>query len=293
MKQEQLGVNWGKWGEDDERGAANRVTPLATKRGIAASISGEVLSLAVPLSSSGPAFGMRSKPQHYMTRDGGDYAAGHKEKGFGFADDVIMLPTHGTTHMDALSHIWAGGRMWNGYSSNTVTSKGAKKCGIDKMGPIVTRGLFLDFAGPDGVSQSDDHSISLDELKAEFARRELHAEEGDALLIRTGWLKRWREGEATVQKWAGLNPECAQWIDEQGFALIGADNIAVEFGPSPLKCNAAPMHVELMRNRGVVFMELLDFEQLATTGRSEFMFVVSPLPIVGGVGSPINPVVVL
>ncbi|MEZ5481577.1 MAG: hypothetical protein R3E73_05185 [Porticoccaceae bacterium] len=55
MKQEQLGVNWGKWGEDDERGAANRVTPLATKRGIAASISGEVLSLAVPLSSSGPA----------------------------------------------------------------------------------------------------------------------------------------------------------------------------------------------------------------------------------------------
>lgn len=287
------GVNWGKWGDDDERGALNRITPEVVIAATQLVQSGRVLSLAIPLDSKGPVAGMRSQPQHYMTRDGGDYAAGLKEVGFGYADDVIVLPTHGTSHMDALAHVWSDGKMWNGYSSNSVTSIGARKCAIDKVEPVVTRGLFLDFAGPKGVSQSDDKSISLPELQAEFNRQQLTAREGDALLIRTGWLKRWREGTATTKQWAGLDPACAQWIDEQGFALIGADNIAVEFGPSPLPCNAAPMHVELMRNRGVVFMELLDFEVLATTGRSEFMFVVSPLPIRNGVGSPVNPVVIL
>ncbi|MFA7554864.1 MAG: cyclase family protein [Spongiibacteraceae bacterium] len=290
---ESVGANWGKWGEDDEKGALNRITPAATLRGIATVQTGKALGLAISLDSKGPVAGMRSQPQHYMTRDGGDYAAGLKEVGFGYADDVITLPTHGTSHMDALSHVWSEGKMWNGYSSNTVTSIGAKKCGIDKVDPVVTRGLFVDFAGPNGVSQTDEQPISLAELQAEFERQQLVPEEGDALLIRTGWLKRWREGTATVQRWAGLDPECAQWIDEQGFALIGADNIAVEFGPSQISCSAAPMHVELMRNRGVVFMELLDFETLAECGRSEFLFIVSPLRIKAGVGSPVNPVVVL
>lgn len=286
-------ANWGRWGEADERGALNRITAQATLRGLSAAQSGQVLSLAIPLESRGPVAGMRSKPQHYMTRDGGDYAAGLKEQGFGYADDVISLPTHGTTHIDALAHIWSEGKMWNGYSANSVTSRGARKCSIDKAGPIVTRGIFLDFAGAGGVAQSDDHAISAQELIAAYDRAGVSAQSGDALLVRTGWLRRWRDGAASEQRWAGLAPECAAWIDEQGFALVAADNIAVEFGPSPLPCSAAPMHVELMRNRGVAFMELLDLEELAATKRSSFLFMVSPLPIVGGVGSPVNPVAVL
>jgi kynurenine formamidase len=287
------GANWGKWGEHDEKGALNRITPEATLRGIGTVKTGTSLSLAISLDAKGPVAGMRSQPQHYMTRDGGDYAAGLAEVGFGYADDVIVLPTHGTSHMDALSHVWAEGKMWNGYSANTVTSRGAKLCGIDKVDPIVTRGLFVDLAAPGGPSQCDDKAVSLAQLQVEFERNNLTPQEGDALLVRTGWMKRWREGIATTKQWAGLDPECAKWIDEQGFALIGADNIAVEFGPSPLPCNAAPMHVELMRNRGVAFMELLDFEALAETGRTEFLLMVSPLRIKFGVGSPVNPVAVL
>ena len=228
-----------------------------------------------------------------MTRDGGDYCAGLKEKGFGYADDVIVLPTHGTTHIDALSHIWSEGKMWNGYPCSDVTSRGARRCAIDSMGPFVTRGIFLDFAASGEPCEKNEHAISLLQLEAAFARTGLQAEAGDALVIRTGWLKRWQAGEATGSLWAGLDPECAGWIDEQGFAVVAADNIAVEYGPSPLACNAAPMHVELMRNRGVVFMELLDLEALSNSGRNDFLFMVSPLPIEGGVGSPVNPVAVL
>lgn len=293
MTEATVGINWGLWGDDDQRGALNRIDVSATLRGIAAAKNGRSLSLAIPLGNKGPIAGARAKPQHFMTRDGGDYCAGLPEKGFGFADDVIILPTHGTTHVDALAHVWADGRMWNGYSCNQVSSIGARKCSIETMGPIVTRGIFLDFAGPGGPCEFGEVAVSPDELQSAFEMTGLRAEPGDALIVRTGWLKRWREGQAKETLWAGLDPSCAQWIDEMGFALVAADNIAVEYGPSPLPCNAAPMHVELMRNRGVVFMELLDLEVLAETGRHDFLFMVSPLPIVGGVGSPVNPVAVL
>ena len=228
-----------------------------------------------------------------MVRDGGDYAAGLTEKGFGFADDCVVLSTHGNTHLDALSHVWQDHRMWNGHSADHVTSHGARRCAIDGVGPIVTRGILVDLAGPDGPSDHDEHAIGLTELTAAVEATGSRPEEGDALLVRTGWLARWRSGQATEARWAGLDPECAEWIDERGFVLVGADNIAVEAGPSPDPADAAPLHVELIRNRGIHLMELVDLEALAATGRSEFLLVIAPLPLVGGVGSPVNPVAVL
>jgi kynurenine formamidase len=294
VSNEAPGANWGKWGASDELGALNRLSAESTRRGLAASSTGEVLSLAVPLvSGRGPVAGARPTMQHYMTRDGGDYAAGLRERGFGYADDVVLLATHGNTHIDALSHIWESGKMWNGFGSNTVTSRGAMKCGIDKVPPIVTRGVFVDFGPPDGSCLTDDHAITLDDLVASIVRLNVKLQSGDVLLIRTGWLSRWRAGESTETRWAGLHPECAAWIDEQGVVVVGADNIAVEYGPSPIPNDAAPLHVELLRNRGVLLMELMDLEVLASRRRSEFLFMVSPLPIQGGVGSPVNPVAVL
>ena len=285
---------WGRWGPDDERGALNRLTPEATLRGLATVQSGTTVSLAVRLEAGkGPIAGRRTPLQHFMVRDGGDYATGLAEKGFGFADDCLVLSTHGNTHLDALAHVWQDRRMWNGHSADLVTSRGARRCGIDRTGPIVTRGIVVDFAGPDGPSQDDGHVIALEELRGAVEATGCRPEQGDALLIRSGWLARWRTGAASELRWAGLHPDCAAWIDEQGFVLVGADNIAVEAGPSPDPADAAPLHVELIRNRGIHLMELVDLEELVRTRRAEFLLVVAPLPLVGGVGSPVNPVAVL
>lgn len=285
---------WGRWGADDERGALNRLGPAATLRGLATVREGRSIPLAVPLQAGkGPIAGRRAPLQHFMVRDGGDYAAGLTEKGFGFADDCVVLSTHGNTHIDALAHVWQDHRMWNGHSADHVTSHGATRCAIDGVGPIVTRGIVVDLAGPGGPSDHDGHVIGLAELTSAVDATGCRPEEGDALLVRSGWLARWRRGEATEACWAGLDPECAEWIDEQGFVLVGADNIAVEAGPSPDPADAAPMHVELIRNRGIHLMELVDLEALVATGRSEFLLMIAPLPLVGGVGSPVNPVAVL
>ncbi|MGW3472663.1 cyclase family protein [Saccharopolyspora sp. NPDC000995] len=291
---EQRPQAWGRWGEDDERGALNRLGPAATLRGLATVREGRAVPLAVPLrAGKGPIAGRRAPLQHFMIRDGGDYAAGLAEKGFGFADDCVVLSTHGNTHLDALAHVWQDHRMWNGHSADHVTSHGARRCAIDGVGPIVTRGIVVDLAGPDGPANHDDHAITLPELTAAVEATGCRPEEGDVLLVRTGWLARWRSGAATEQRWAGLDPECAPWIDEQGFVLVGADNIAVEAGPSPDPADAAPLHVELIRNRGIHLMELVDLDALVATGRSEFLLMIAPLPLVGGVGSPVNPVAVL
>lgn len=282
------------WGPLDECGARNLIDASATLRGVRAVQTGRVVSLSVQIEggSRGPAAAHRAPVQHFMVRDGGDYAAGLKETpGYGFADDVLVLPTHGTTHIDALCHVWQEGRMYNDFQATEVTSKGARKCGIDKLEPIVTRAIFLDMAplaqGDPGFSVRRQHLI--DAVRSAGVR----PEPGDALLVRTGWLSLWRQGKADLQQTAGLHHDCADWIIEQGFSLVAADNIAVEVLPSQHPTTAMPLHIRLLRDSGVYLAELLDLDALADAGRCEFMLTVAPLRVKGGSGSPINPVAVL
>ena len=230
--------------------------------------------------------------QHFMVRDGCDYAGALTERhGFGFTDDVIMLPTHGTTHIDALSHVLHDGRIYNGFAASTITSRGAARCGIDKLAPIVTRGLFVDLAPPDEAEPG--FAITCDMLASAIARTGIDPQPGDALLVRTGWLAAWRDQRADAFRSTGLHHDCADWIIEHGFALVAADNVAVEVLPSRDPACAVPLHLHLMLEHGVYLAELLDLEALAAAGRASFQLIVAPLRIKGGVGSPITPVAVL
>jgi kynurenine formamidase len=283
-----------RWGPDDERGAANLIDAAATLRGAGTIRLGAVLPLALPIShgDNGPAAEMRAPPQHFMVRDGGDYAAGLAERpGYGYADDVVMLPVHGVTHIDALAHVWRDGVMYNNFPATQVTSRGARRCGIEKLGAIATRAIYIDFADDTGFAP--DRAISSEELQAAVAATGVAPEPGDALLIRTGWLRAWREGRADKARVAGLHHDCAQWIVSSGFALVGSDNIAVEVIPSCDPDCAMPLHIAVTRDHGVYLAELIDLDVLAGCGRNEFMFVVAPLCIKGAVGSPITPVAIL
>lgn len=283
-----------RWGSADERGAANLAGPVATLRGIAAVRTGQVVPLALPIANGerGPAADMRTPPQHYMVRDGGDYAAGLKEKpGYGFADDVVLLPTHGVTHIDALAHVWRDGTMYNDFPAAQVTSRGAARCGIDKLGALATRAIFLDFAAQCGPEA--DEPITCAALLAQFKNTGLVPAPGDALLIRTGWLQAWREGRGRKSATAGLHHDCADWIVEAGIVLVAADNIAVEVMPSFVPDCAMPLHIAVTRGHGVYLAELFDLETLAAVGRHDMMLVIAPLAITGGVGSPITPVAIL
>ena len=286
-----------RWGPLDECGARNLVDEAATLRGLSSVRTGRVLSLAVEIrgGSRGPAAPNRAPVQHMMVRDGGDYAAGMPEEhGFAFADDVIFMPTQGTTHVDALCHVWSKGKMYNGFSSDEVKSRGANRCGIEKLQPIVTRAIFADLASAEPSPETiADHPITRDELVAAIERGGIAPEPGDALLVRTGWMRAWKLGLARPLLAPGLHHDCADWIVEQGFALVAADNPAVEVLPSRDPASSAPLHLRLLRDNGVYLAELLDLDELAQAGRVAMMLAVAPLRIKGGTGSPINPVAVL
>jgi kynurenine formamidase len=258
---------------------------------------GTVVPLAAPI-VSGRGFGVvgRPDPAHYMLRDGGDYAAGLPERaGFGFADDVLMMPAHGVTHVDALAHVWRDGQLYNGHSANAVTSRGARRLGVDKMRPVVARGVLADCA-PGGDRDPADR-IGAAELCDVLGAAGASLEAGDVLLVRTGWLAAFGAGRADARAWPGLDRDCGPWLAERDVVLVGADNVGVEAFPSGDPDCQVPLHVDLLRGHGVYLAELMDLDALAAAlaaaGRAEFLFVLAPLPFAGAVGSPVAPVAVL
>jgi kynurenine formamidase len=204
-----------------------------------------------------------------------------------------VIATHGGTHVDALSHVWQDGVMYNGFAASKVSSAGAEVCGIEKAGPMVTRGVLVDLV-PEGRSCLEPgEAIGVDRLTGAVAASGVEPEPGDALLVRTGWTEAWLREEAPADRWPGLDRDCAEWIAERDVAVVGADNIAVEVFPSSVAECQVPLHIALLRDRGIYFCELLMLERLASRGRADFLFVIAPLPLVGAVGSPVNPLAVL
>ena len=286
---------WNRWGAEDERGALNHAGPDQVRRATTLVKTGEVLRLAQLLSDQTPVPAHRCGMQHFMGRDGGDYAAGAgRPGGFQFAEDSVVMPMHIGTHVDALCHAWYDDKLYNGYLGNTIRSTtGAGRLGVEKMPPLVTRGILLDLVRLKGRVLANGESIGVADLEAAAAAAGVSPERGDAVLIRTGWLeaqKGIKRVDFNVEP--GIDTEAGLWLAQREVAMVGADNFAVEVLPFP-GGKVFPVHQLLIRDFGVPLLEGLMLDPLVASGRHEFLFVASPLPIVGATGSPLSPVAVL
>jgi kynurenine formamidase len=285
--------NWNRWGAEDEKGALNHIDAEAVKRAAALVTTGQVVSLAQHLSARTPFPPHRAGMQHFMGRSGGDYAAGARRPGgFQFAEDTLLMPAHIGTHIDALCHAWYDDKLYNGFPGDgTRGTSGASRCGIHTMGPIATRGVLLDVAAARGGPLADGAAIGIADLieAARIAGGE--PAKGDVVLIRTGWAER-QNAMVSFDTEPGLDLAAALWLAEREVAVVGADNFAVEvlpFAPGTV----FPVHQRLIRDFGIPLLEGLVLQPLVETGRHTFLFVASPLPVVGGTGSPISPMAIL
>ena len=275
-------------------GALRFIDQAAVARGLSAVKLHQVVSLGMPIRhNEGPIAPLRTPMQHFMQRHGGDYAIGARQEvdRFGFADDVIMLSTHGTTHVDALCHVFCCGHMFGGIPASEVSSFGARQLGAETIPPIITRAIIVDAVPADRDWLSVGEAISAQRLDQLISEAGLQCEPGDALIVRTGSLKAYRSGEPQLRSWPGLGADCVGWIKEKRISIIGADNMAVEVVPSGVPGVATPLHTGLMFGEGVLFIELLDLEAVA--GRTfAAMLTLNPLRIVGGTASPVAPMIV-
>jgi kynurenine formamidase len=201
---------------------------------------------------------------------------------------------HIGTHIDALCHAWYDDALYNGFpGSGTRSTSGATRCGIDKMGPVVGRGVLLDVAGLEGDPLRDGTAIGPHDLERAAQRAGIGVGKGDIVLIRTGWVEhQGRADSVSFDSEPGLDVDAALWLADREIAALGADNFAVEVIPFA-QGTVFPVHQRLIRDFGVPLLEGLLLQELAATGRREFLFVASPLPVVGGTGSPINPIAIL
>ncbi len=293
--------NWGKWGASDEAGTLNYITPEIVRRAAALVRQGKVYSLAIPLAPGQPIWGPRVV-QHFMTATGQNAGAGP-----GFADDHISMPTHGTTHWDSLSHFYGQGKMYNGYDpQKEITHLGVAKNAIGRAANrVVTRGVLLDVARYKGGSLGATDEITAADLEAAAKKQGVEIRPGDALLIRTGWLRIWAKDQAAFKTTApGIGWAASQWLKRKQIAAVAADTLSVEVQPAkPDSVKAVglpgfpyPVHYELIRNQGMMLGEIFNLEEIgeacAQDGVWEFLFVAQPLNLVRATGSPINPLAI-
>lgn len=280
--------NWGRWGPDDERGTLNLITDEVVRGAVACVRSGRAVTLGALVGRDGPVFPGRDRTVHVAR-----YLAGGLT---GYADDLLALNTHSSTHLDALSHNFLDGKMYNGVPvAQAVSSAGVTRNAVSNVGAIVTRGILLDiarFRGVDTLDRGD--AIGRDELDACAAAQGVAPRTGDVCLVRTGWMTLFAGDRARFDSGEpGLAVDVAGWFHEHGLVALGADNGAVDVLPGEPGVRPFGLHPRIINQQGGYLLEYLDLAELAAAGRYEFLFVAAPLRVAGGSGSPVNPVAIL
>jgi kynurenine formamidase len=209
---------------------------------------------------------------------------------------------YSVTHLDALSHYFWDGTMYNGRPAAKVTSaQGATVHAMSALPDgVTTRGVLLDVARVREVRWLEPgEGVFPDDLEAAEQLAGVRVEAGDAVLLRTGYGARKHErgpDDVRAVGRAGWHAACLPWLHERDVALIGCDT-AQDVHPSGYPSMRSPVHAIGIVAMGLWLLDNCDLEELAATcerlGRHEFQLQLAPLRIAGATGSPVNPIALL
>ena len=297
--------NWGRWGENDQFGTLNNITPEDIVNAAKLIKKGKVFALGLDLKEKiqSGLFGGRWNMIHQMLATGTDAVAGVQDSDgktfLRYADDAINLPCQGSTQWDALCHIFLDDKMYNGYPATDVTIHGSSNLGIEHVrDKMAGRGVLLDIARFKGVSSLDDgYPITNKDLDDCAASQKVEIKKGDFVIVRTGHQERclakkdwtgYAGGDAP-----GLAFETAHWIKNHDIAAICADTWGCEVRPNETDEANQPWHWVVIPAIGISMGEIFYLKELAEDCDEdkvyEFFFNAPPLHIPGAAGSPINP----
>jgi len=290
--------NWGRWGAEDELGAANLITPTKRKQALALAKEGVAISMA-----------------HDVIQEKAVDAPNILERTLanvtpaGTADRYQYTGTyHGVSHshLDAVDcHMMVDGKGYNGRSMEEISAAGGcPKGNINAVKDgVVTRAILFDAtrlpgkATPQGWLEPGT-AIHREDLEALEKLEHVKVSPGDVILLYTG---RWKR-RAALGPWpnttgfAGYHADVAYFLKERGVSFIGCDgpNDVSPTGLPPTINN--PLHRLALVAMGVSIFDNLDFERAVEHARQlnryEFLFMAAPLRIALGTGSPLNPLAV-
>jgi kynurenine formamidase len=296
--------NWGRWGDDDQLGTLNYITPEKVRDAAKLVRSGRRVSMQIPISTvAGPD---NPNPAIRYVVQGHDIDLGPHGVRFGL--DFFGMACHGDclTHVDALCHVSYHGRTYNGRPAQSVlTSAGATTqdiAGYD-LG-VMARGVLLDIPWFRGISWVEPgEAITRAELEECARAQGVEIGEGDVLVLRTGHHRRrlelgpWDNNEPPPagDGKAGLHIDTIPWMHERRISAFLPDGDG-ETVPSCVEGMADPIHALQIVAMGMCAADSLDLEGVSAAcreeGRWDFLVVGLPLRLPGGTGSPWNPIAV-
>jgi kynurenine formamidase len=294
--------NWGRWGDDDERGTLNLITDDVRVAAARAVRHGRSVSCAWEIAV--PEEMQRSTTSCPCAADmpgAEDFPvpAFHADRRWGFSNEQlgIMFHNNTVTHVDSPCHVFWDGRMYNGRSHSLVdaaTGSGWAAVTAAANG-IVTRGVLLDVAQVRGVPWLEPgQGVFPQDLEEAERRQGVRVRSGDAVLLRTGGgrVRRAGGGVGGLTQ-AGWHASCLPWLHERQVALIGADT-PQDVLPSGFADILMPVHVLSLVAMGLWMLDNCDLEQCAATaaelGQWDFQLAVAPVRFAGTSGSPVNPI---
>lgn len=285
------------WGAEDEAGASNWITPQKVLAAVRLVRHGEIYDLGHVYEATMPVAMERPYSMELIGPLGP------------FGQNSIIMNSEMLctqigqvgTQFDGLGHV--GTRMkredgieldiyYNGFTGDEVVGRtGLKKLGIEKIKPIITRGILIDLVPfIDQAASPGPYEISLDDVRSALSAQGLAGDaihEGDAVIFRFG--SRWDESHYGPAPGIGL--EVARWLIDQKITLLGSDGMG-EVSPNPDPRLIFPLHQELMVKNGIFNLESMNLERLAADRVYEFLFVFNPLPVKGATGSPGRPLAI-
>ncbi len=302
--------NWGRWGDDDQRGTQNLIGPAERVAAAQLVRTGKVFSLALPIDRTAPSLSSRPAPMLLPLMSGSDAVVGSPWNadvpGFQWNDDMLQMPTQGSTQWDAFGHVMWQDSMYNGYWAGSMTTLGGGKfLGIEHhRESFVGRAVLLDPARAQGLEHCPDNQIIGPELlDAALEAQGAELLPGDMLLVRTGHLGRWwtltdeDDRDAYFVASPGIGRDAIGWLHDKQVSALATDTLGVEsLVPEDPSDRFLPVHVACLVDLGLPLGELWELDALAADcaadGAYAFMLVAPPLYLPGGMGSPLNPIAI-
>ena len=310
MMETPLGERWWPhklWGATDEAGSTNWYTkPEVVQRALAEARTGKTYRLGRAYSAAMPTFGER---KFVLRIPGGPTGGPFGAVNLVYNDEFVATEIGQIgTQFDGLGHIGVAVngaadksqiRYYNGITQLEMEgSSGLKKLGVEKLHPIVARGILIDIAGAKGVSNLEaGYEITMDDVHEALAKQgmaEFRFLPGDGVFFRTGWGVHWIKDNAKFNNGEpGIGMEVAKWLSDVVQAgVTGSDTWGTEVVPAKDPGCVFCVHGHLLTRHGIVNQENMDLDALATDRAWRFLYLFSPAPIVGATGSIGAPVAV-
>ena len=291
-----------RYGEGDELGTLNEITPAKVVAAARLVRAGTVYDLGRTLHANVPRFEDRFWQQTLVssahiinTRRPGSDGGGWGRNNLNWITELVTGTFQIGTQLDGLNHLQIGDRFYNGWRACDIVEQwGTTKLGIEKVPPVVTRGVLVDAARHRGVARMEPGEvITVADVHAALREQHVAVEPGDVLLFHTGWGALWDSDPARFTSGEpGIGMEVAEWLVEQRVAMTGADTWS--FGAVPGEDPERPFFVPQTLNveHGLFIMENLATEALAAAGAYEFMFVLTHHKTRGSTAAVIAPAAV-